>query len=392
MLRIRLALSSLLFTCIATQAAFEDYRYIIENSGASLNSIFKTHKLFDDALEASGIKNEVDLQQLAVGYNHLVKEFEQKNPLFFMHECTKQGSLQACPLSRNFIAKARRGFEDHVAKLLLQKASLQEDPIQYMSFASGGLFQDLMILLKFLKQKPDAKMSIHFVDPQFARYVEIYRQFKEGREISSNKGANDLLPIMDALVQYVRVTWRLDHLNDQEIAKEVMLYFLWEDASFKQLINYLQRLFPQATLSFMVYTHAEDYLNCMSDQDLPYPDVLVSADIEDDKSISNNAPQHFVLLCKKALEEKPNSSNVLLSRIDGFFESVAYTKDDAPLNMAKLLTFSLEPASTQHFDVNGTPIYVTAKAIQPDNLWEHINEYLQRLACKKLGLIKSTYI
>lgn len=84
----------------------------------------------------------------------------QKSPKNFLSEC----DTVDCPMSRNNYC-FRSWYEDVV---LLQIIKLKDQPrIRYTSFASGGLFQDAIILIKAIKEFGIKNLDIYLIEPWF---------------------------------------------------------------------------------------------------------------------------------------------------------------------------------------------------------------------------------
>ena len=77
------------------------------------------------------------------------------------------------------------------------------------------------------------------------------------------------------------------------------------------------------------------YLKYIEQNQLSSPDVITTADIQDEMCLLNRAPQDYVLLCIKTLQKKP-TSNVFLSH------------NSKKLNSASLETISLQETATNN--------------------------------------------
>lgn len=146
-------------------------------------------------------------------------------------ECTKE-SLGHCVLSRTFQPNYRETFENQVVKAILAKASTTKH-VQYVGFASGGMFQDLVILAKALSKKPNAKITIHLIDHKNLLYADYKDLEGISREVIYNENINPR-KIMREFVKNAKMDNRMDEgLSDAKIEKDLTITSIENDLVFK---------------------------------------------------------------------------------------------------------------------------------------------------------------
>ncbi len=138
--------------------------------------------------------------KLAREYEQSKEDYEKRCPIFLLREC--QGNY--CPLSRNNTS-CRKTFETKMTDVLLEKLNSRTDQnqVEHVSFASGRLFQDLVILTKVLAKKPDATMSVHFIDLQYEVPHIINVFMKRSPEISTADSDNSLPEKTEELMRII---------------------------------------------------------------------------------------------------------------------------------------------------------------------------------------------
>lgn len=229
----------------------------------------------------------------------LAQKYERDCPFFLLSECSQFGCYP-CPLSRTYQPKYRNTFETKAVSLLLTQLNVNQRQTNYTSFASGWGFQDLVILTKTLAKKPDANLAIHLIDIHNTKYVNFTESLNR-RQITKDFNV-DVTPLME---QNSKIDINL--LND--IRKN---YISLEIAN-KQILSWLTKTFPNAQITLHIHENAQGYLNFLNKHNMEYPDVVATADIQDQVSLDNQAISDYKNLCVQTLQKKPTSDNVWLA-------------------------------------------------------------------------------
>ncbi len=349
-------------------------RQIIDQPVECLTHIKQVQDAYYDELDL--LLEQADLGEIITQYPQLLEKYTAKHPLFLLRECAYYG-LGLCSLSRAYVQKYRRGFEDKVVEGILN-ALQDQDEVHYVSFASGLLFQDLQILLKLLEQKSDAVLHLNFIDPK-------YRVWAICLQLLQRAGTDDLLAIQDELCKV-----KNDDMPSDEFVKNMCIEYLEMEARLNQYFSFLEQHFPEARFSAAFYDDIETYLSNEQEEGFVYPDIIAAADIEDGYCLRADVPEQYALFCKRVLQKKPDVYNILLARLGGYFNPVAFSKDDVPNNMGKLLYFSLEANEGNTFFVcDNTHMYVKAETISPVGMSEASYEVFERLIYNYFGFIRS---
>lgn len=280
---------------------------ILCNPLKALNYIYKIHGQFCSEGKKSGLDTHPDEEK----FDALLQKFEKKCPLLFLGECTKE-SWGACLLSRTYQQRYRNEFEKKVTNALIKKSNLHTDrAIQYVSFASGGGFQDLVILAKTLAQKPNAKIIIHLIDLKHTIYKAACDLLNDDQEIQKDK-LFDYNSISENFIVNARQRGNMKG-SDEEI------YNFLKDTCSEirekniQFISWLQKMFPKAHLSLYIHDNVKNYLIHRESHDLSLPDVIATADIQDEMSLMYNSTNHYILdLCLPLLQKDYEIKNYWL--------------------------------------------------------------------------------
>ncbi len=307
-------------------------------------------------------------------YETLIHDYESKCPLMLLGECTQDG-YQPCTLSRMHNLH-REQYETRLITALCAKIDQAHGlPVHYVSFGSGSLFQDLVILSKVLAQKPDATLAIHFIDVEFTDYVTMCN------ELDSSKlfvGRN-LIPeaIFDCARKIVQrypdkpttqvvesregdKIFRSYITTDPMDDKPLIFAYVTGTAEMKEISSWLIAKFPAARLAFYIHNSGSSYIKYLEQQKLPAPDVITTADIQDDSG--ETAIPDYVSVCRYALTHKPSAYNLWLAKefVNGYpSEGVILVQLSLKAALgATENTFKSEDGSEVH-------IFVTEEKISP---------------------------
>ena len=186
-------------------------------------------------------------------------------------------------------------------------------PVEYMSFGSGGMFQDLVILTKALAQKPDLNITVHMLDPKFTPYVEGRDLLANGRAIDENVTL-DISSIKDLFRTKARENGVDESVADDQLDKQLQATCEHIELPFKQLLSFLKKTFPKASFSLEAHATAKNYLNYREKCNLAYPDIIAAADIQDEMSRIGGSMPDFDYICGKTLLQNKKAYTVLLGK------------------------------------------------------------------------------
>ncbi len=190
--------------------------------------------------------------------NQMVEQYEKVCPIFFLTECASP-----CPIGRKENPHLRATFEKRVSALLVEKIETNATKtIEYVIFASGSLFSELIVVLQTLIQKPNANINVHLIDSS----------------------------------------------NCHNCSSSMCLSKMERD----QFMKLLQYTFPNATLSSSMYSSTHDYLQ--NNINITSIDVVSAADFMDTIGWSRRSHRDYVALCLAALKKNPLASNLWLDR------------------------------------------------------------------------------
>ncbi len=263
-------------------------------------SAFKTEKLDDCA--------HPDDQALAK-LTSLIQSYEQESPICLLGECTASD----CPLTRSCQPKYREEFETRVVGQLVAKLKSCDETVQYVSFGSGGMYQDLVILCKTLTSEPNASLSMHLIDLQNKCFTDMRDTIELDYQVKSDT-YTDLSLNMEEIIKHTREQIKFfKEKPDHEIKKNIQITYASTENKARQFIAFLQKSFPDAELSLHLHNSNEAYLHYIATYKRPYPDVVCAADITTD-NLSDKAYKDYISLSDRVLKNKPESNNTLLAQ------------------------------------------------------------------------------
>ena len=267
------------------------------------------------------LENELNIPILTSRLEQLFNKYEQECPLFMVDECTTEGeynnedNCNPCLFSREHNSY-RTEFEEMVSKKLVEKISLshnRQEPINYTSFGCGDAFLETIIIAKALMHKPDACLNIHFIEGANRPYTSAADYLNVSREINTNQ---HMLNFGDRLNAYAQQIKNKEKLNDSvdEVQSQIVYTSLLVQKKRQQILSWLTKIFPEAKLSLSLHDIVDNYFTYLDKNNLPHADVVAAADIQDWQSIMRKSVTHYVTLCTKTLEKKPDSCNVWLAK------------------------------------------------------------------------------
>lgn len=300
---------------------------LTNNSVNALKLAMQTSDLFNQELATMNLENK-DAHESSNLYNALVGTYEKKCPWFRTSECTKlqeescvsgciETTVKPCPLSRLHNHKARALFTKKVVQKILIAAKRQQGrPVIYTSFASGGLFTDLVILDSAFSQQPNLNIVVHFIDGNYLGYTTGKKHIGKA---DAPVGLNDAEMIFSTeqkahFVAEVRAAEEPEckNISDEAVFKRLQTSIHEEQTRSQQLMRYLINKYPRASLTQYVYDFGFDYLERRAVHGNDHADVVVTADIDDQLSKQRGAFETYVSICTKSLRHNQHSTNLML--------------------------------------------------------------------------------
>lgn len=227
----------------------------------------------------------------------LIQRHETTCPFFLLAECMGNyfGDLYVgpCILSRKDHPQYRVLFESKVVESAIAKLATPESHLEYVSFGSGGCFQDLVIITKILTAKPMATITIHVIDPQYEDYVTCRTTLGYTTVVNASRLIDPHTPFFG---------------SQQSQFNSIRGIFVMQE-TFRQFIASLQTHFPLAHLALYVHDSGQHYLDYITKHKMPYADIITAIDLPDN---GITAAQQYAILCIEALRNKADSFNVLL--------------------------------------------------------------------------------
>ncbi len=251
--------------------------------------------------------NKLSPQEMYQAIQVIIAKYEQQCPFFLLGEC----SADFCLLTRTDNPGFRRIFEEIVSDALLKK--LQTQPkVEYTSFGSGGMLQDLLIATRTLAQKPDAHLIINLIDINFTPYVASRDLLKDTREISPTYTIC-LNPIIDQIIDLTHKEWGGDPQTPaHELVTQISGEIFYQEARIKQFVTCLKKMFPDAKITLLVHNTQAEYLSYRKKNNLSYPDVIATADIQDEISLLRRSIGQYRTLISETVTNNPSSKNFFL--------------------------------------------------------------------------------
>ncbi len=287
---------------------------------------------------------------------NLINKFTQQYPIFLLGECTKE-DWGHCLLSRRYESKYRQEFESRVVRSLRNKAQLLERPVQYVGFGCGGIFQDHVILTKMLAQKPDAQLDVHLIDIKHIPYIK-YRDLLDGMRSIDPQAPADPTSVMANLKRIVREDRAVPAtMGDEELTRAIVNTCESIEAPARQSIAWLSKTFPHARLRLHIHDSMEGYYQHIERANIQSPDVIATADIQDEMSRRQSSTNDYAELCIRALQKNADADNIWLAK-------------DAANTGAILMDIKIQEApKSEKYDIklkdaSIVPAYITSQPIR----------------------------
>ncbi len=283
---------------------------LLTNPQSALDQIYQTRELFKNEALSQGLDKEMDTTILTQKTRNLVEKYEQKCPLLFVGECT----TSYCVFTRSNNPHLRAAYETKVSALLLEKIQLNQGRVVHSAhFACGGALSDLVIVTKTLAQKPDAHVHIHLIDGNHTSYVACQDFFGNSHEIKDDQSSADNNRIQE-YIDHLKTTApnEVKDKSDEQLKKQLIESNLIDAIKYQQLIKWLHYTFPGANISLSIHSIKDNYISYIEKNNIPYADVVTTADIQDGMSLLRYSPYNYAQLCAKILQHNPSSRNIWL--------------------------------------------------------------------------------
>lgn len=221
-------------------------------------------------------------------------------------ECTSH----TCRFTRAVQSRYRTFFENSVTQALIELLNSNKQTV-YTSFGSGGLFQDLVILTKALAQKPDANIAIHLIDTKFSMYVDCCDMLNTSHQIFLDKQLDPTQIPLEKIRSWQDAK-NLKGYSHNELMYQAITHSFSTELKIKQFLKWLTVTFPHAKIAVYVHDTASNYIEYVTKNSLVHADIIVAADIEDERSTLQYGPSNFCTLCLKTKKHKKDSKNFWL--------------------------------------------------------------------------------
>lgn len=193
-----------------------------------------------------------------------INTYRLKHPLIYIAECDEK----ECFFNRKEYPERRSFFEKVLVSDLLSK--IKNNHLVCTSFASGKLFQDLVIASRVLTHYPSLHLTLHAIDKNYVPYNPY-----QSKNLSN-------------IIQDKNICDRNSHI-------------------YTEYHNFLSTTFPSASVVLFMYSSVESYIHALeSIPTMQHADYVYAIDIEGNQSLDC-----YRWLCTKTLHHNPNSTNML---------------------------------------------------------------------------------
>lgn len=315
-------------------------------------------------IREQGAKEIKGMPETRENTKKLLEKYTKKWPIFLLGECVQE-DWGHCVLSRVYEPNYRQQFESRVVTSLHSKLQSLPRPTQYVSFGSGGLFQDHVILTKTLAKKPDAQLDVHLIDLKHTPYAHCRDLLDNTRSVDSHI-STDPVPVMSLFKKVAREKeWVAKTMGDEELTSVLVNECEGVEVPAQQSLTWLKKTFPNARLNVYLHDTADSYQHYIERTHAQSPDVIVAADIEDEMSLLQSACPHYVQLCVRAQQKNTHADNLWLTknRKKGLGELTSLKLTESP------------GATKEEVQVKGAsiPVYVTSQQIPATSLLRRIS-------------------
>lgn len=201
--------------------------------------------------------------------------YRQKHPLFLLTEC----DTKSCDLNRQQ-SSARSFYEQEVTEQLLQQS---QNNLNLVSFASGGLFPELVILTKFFKQAPNKNVHIVCIDHGYIPFIALCNAFRQNNLEVSNS-------LVQQIYTFADITQR-----DFSAKKEFVKFLLLTQHRFKQFVSYVNSI-SNNKCKVTIFGELVPYLKWCKENPEMAADVLTAIDFQIGPKYFGTVLQYYRLL------------------------------------------------------------------------------------------------
>ncbi len=230
---------------------------LLKNPLSLLSEIKKYEHELQELFEAvSDGKAEFDPAAMAETF----QKQRTLNPIFLVEECYSG----QCGLSRN--QNSSRSFYESVVLKYLKKYKNQER-INLVSFASGGMFQDLIILAKSVKLHGISNINIHLIDTKYTSYTQALSGLNH--HVTQVNLCNDRSSAF--------YTYSLSKESEKRMQQKCEMYLTVMHEQLRQFVSLVQVL-SDKNIKIYIHKDAASYQkNCIAHPDLQ-ADLLIAMD------------------------------------------------------------------------------------------------------------------
>lgn len=295
-------------TIIAAHQTVPINQMIEKNTGSLLQNIKEQRKR---------MHSELDLNPSYMHTRKVLETYLKKNPYAHLNECVKTGysaGLGGCPLNRIEFPYLRAAFEDTIVTAVTPQLEAGQ-PLHLVSFASGDLFQDLMIVTHILKKQPSATIDLHCIDAKYAlpsytnKLLDRSPQFNEANTITPND-------ISQSIIKTLQQAFTIpESIRGEAALKDfIAAYALPHEYRLKAFMQYIKKRFPESKVQLYTYGGIRYYMLLNTDAQPPkFPDVIYTNDID----LEPDAIKDYKTLCTAVLKKQPKTKNYQLTKQDG---------------------------------------------------------------------------
>lgn len=202
----------------------------------------------------------------------------QQNPIFLISECTSG----MCGLSRD--TNSTRSFYEKTVVSYLNKYKTKER-INLVAFASGALFQELIILVRAVYLHNINNINIHLVDPSYGSFIEA---------LSTIQGQSNAIKI-DHYNNFNFHDYSLKKESEINMQQSCEKYLMIEQEMFRQFISCIKQ-FSDNKIKVFVHKSAEAYCEfCMQHPNMR-ADVISAMDLEPEIRYENAMKDYYKLM------------------------------------------------------------------------------------------------
>lgn len=173
-------------------------------------------------------------------------------------------------------------------------------PVETVSIHQSGLFMELMVLAKALRDRPHGNMVLNLVGNHYM-FV---------RAAGSNEEYDGDMNVRAHTLVDNYPTWK--HRSESDAKQFLMHYDSLHSARTAQLLRWLGSQYPDATVNVRMHGSVQKYLEYQQNYNVPVSDVLFARMGE--SYCYDNTQEDFDTLYLHALQKNVEAKNVILAR------------------------------------------------------------------------------